>query len=269
MSDINTPSTLNAFRDKYTITTTSSDSTTRYPIDITTPKEIKDKFENIQGPLNTTRPSPDYTNQIRGSNCYLYVTNITVLEDMFGDDNPYRKYYTQNELGLGIWEFIITTVNIQHREAFYTTNVLSDTVLNQAGGATPVMLNLSGYLLEDYAYDHVYNITYLFENFLRSSKAVNNGIGLYANLFDVIYHVDLVDILFSPGVNQGGYTPFRLVGHAHNITINSSILSKTPSTSISFLTQDEYNKKYVVQPVEPTIDSSLDKQYMQTPSVTV
>lgn len=242
-----TPTSLTAFRDKYSITTTSSDSATRYPIATTTPKEVLDTFKNIKGPLNTIRPMPDLTNQVRGSNCYLYVTNVSVLESFFGKDNPYKKYYTQNDAGLGIWEFIITSVNIQHREAYQTSNVLSDTVLNQACGATPVVVNLSGFLLEDYAYDHVYNITFLFEKFLRSSQAVKNNIGLYAYLFGVMYHIDLVDILFSPGVSQGGYTPFRIAGHAYNVTIDSTLLSKPEPPTISYLTQDEYYRQLRVE----------------------
>lgn len=259
-----TPTSLNAFRDKYTITTTSSDASSIYPFAKATPKEVLSKYENLKGPLNTTKPMPDLTNQIRSKNCFLYASNVKVLEDLFGKDNPYKTYYTQNEAGLGIWEFIITNVNIQHREAYFNSNVLSDTVLNQVGGATPVMVNITGYLLEDYVFDHVYNITYLFEKVLRSSQAIKQGLGLYFYFFGVTYHIDLVDILFSPGVDQGGYTPFRLVGHAHNITIDSTLTYKDKAPELKFLTKEEYYRQMNVAELmkDSKEDSRLDAPFV-------
>ena len=239
---------LEAFRDKYRITSTYSQYTTRFPIKETMPKEELEFHTDRLDILGDPIPFPETTLQSRSSECYLFIdtsaykkNKAALYKQIFPPDTPtyVGDYYTNNDAGLGIWEFIITDVNIQHLEANITTKVVADTIINHSAGATPITINITGYLLEDMIFDHVYNITYMFENVLRATNAHNLGISIYIYIFGVYYKLELGDILFNPGVNQGGYTPFRLAAHGFNTSIDPAIMSKQMPERFSYMTRDE------------------------------
>lgn len=239
--------TLEAFRDKYRITSTYSQDSTTYPINETLTQDEFDFHNERKDALGNPVPFPETKLQMRSSECYLFIdtSKYKEKEDLFklifpADTPAYvGEYYTSNDLGLGIWEFIITDVNIQHREANITTKVMADTIINHSAGATPVMVNLSGYLLEDLVFDHVYNITYMFENVLRATRAHALDLTLYLYLFGVYYKLEMGDLLFAPGINQGGYTPFRLASHGYNTSIDPSIMSKYTTSTFSYMTTEQ------------------------------
>lgn len=244
-------STLEAFRDKYRITSTYSQDTMLFPFKETMTESEVEYYKNRKDILNRPMPAPEVTMQSRSSECYLFIDttkydgNKETLYKLIlpaGTPNEVGDYYTHNDIGLGIWEFIITDVNIQHLEANITTKVFADTIINNSAGATPIIINVSGYLLEDKVFDHVYNITYMFENVLRATQAHKLGINIYVYIFGVYYKLEIGDILFTPGVNQGGYTPFRLASHAFNTSIDPAILTKKTSP-YTYMTSAQYKAK--------------------------
>lgn len=250
---------LEAFRDKYSITSTYSQNSTKYPVRETLPADEVEFHKNRLNILNKPVPFPETTLQSRSSECYIFIDTSKyknkdeLYKSIFPTGTPAYvvDYYTNNDAGLGIWEFIITDVNIQHLEDNITTKVMADTIINHTAGATPVVVNVSGYLLEDLVFDHVYNITYLFENVLRATKAHAKGITIFIYLFGVYYKLIVGDILFTPGVDQGGYTPFRLASHGYNTSIDPSIMSKQTVSPFSYMTRAEqlardaeYNSEY-------------------------
>lgn len=173
---------------------------------------IDQSVGGVPEPLLTVRPRyvADQKVGIRGRRARLRIVASTFSKSIKTAERTLSDNVRKQLVGNGMTSFLITSMSYGFAEKTQVSETFGDSITVMAFGASPVVLNISGFVTDDLDNDWFVRLIYAYKDYIRATKLAKNFDLVRLDMPGSSFVGAILGLDFTQDSSNDALVPFRL-----------------------------------------------------------